>query len=88
MEIHITNETKPQAIDIKAALESLSLEEKVSLCSGENQWYLKSIARLGIPPVLITDGPHGLRKQKDSQQGFGASDTVPATCFPTACTLA
>ncbi|MFU8773463.1 MAG: glycoside hydrolase family 3 C-terminal domain-containing protein, partial [Anaerolineales bacterium] len=44
--------------------------------------------RLGIPPVLITDGPHGLRKQKDSQQGFGTSDTVPATCFPTACTLA
>ncbi|MBE0410377.1 MAG: glycoside hydrolase family 3 protein, partial [Anaerolineales bacterium] len=38
--------------------------------------------------MLITDGPHGLRKQKDSQQGFSASEAVPATCFPTACTLA
>jgi beta-glucosidase len=75
-------------LDIVTILESLTLEEKVSLCSGENQWYLKSIARLGIPPVLISDGPHGLRKQKESRQGFTASEAVPATCFPTACTLA
>jgi beta-glucosidase len=75
-------------LDIATILESLTLEEKVSLCSGENQWYLKSIARLGIPPVLISDGPHGLRKQKDSRQGSTASEAAPATCFPTACTLA
>jgi beta-glucosidase len=75
-------------MDIETILESLSLEEKVSLCSGENQWYLKSIARLGIPPVLISDGPHGLRKQEEIRQGSTASEAAPATCYPTTCTLA
>jgi beta-glucosidase len=87
-EAYVTTGNKPQSINIKAALDALTLEEKVALCSGENQWFLKSVPRLGIPSVLITDGPHGLRKQKANFEGFSGSDNVPATCFPTASALA
>jgi len=62
----------------------MSLEEKASLCSGLGFWHTKPIERLGIPSIMMTDGPHGLRKQE--KEGFGKS--VPATCFPTAVTLA
>ena len=62
----------------------MSLEEKASLCSGLGFWYTKPIERLGIPSIMMTDGPHGLRKQE--KDVFGKS--VPATCFPTAVTLA
>jgi beta-glucosidase len=75
-------------MDIQSILEALTLEEKVDLCSGKDKWFLKSIPRLGIPSVLITDGPHGLCKQKGNFEGFTASENVPATCFPTASALA
>lgn len=69
---------------IKDLLSQLTLEEKASLCSGENNWSSKAIKRLGIPSIYMTDGPHGLRKEADD--GFGNSK--PATCFPTAACLA
>lgn len=62
----------------------MTLAEKASLCSGENNWSSKAIERLGIPSVYMTDGPHGLRREADD--GFGNS--MPATCFPTAACLA
>jgi beta-glucosidase len=74
--------------DIKELISQMTLEEKASLCSGLNFWYLKGIKRLGIPSIMVTDGPHGLRKQAGNADHVGLNDSVPATCFPTASALA
>lgn len=74
--------------DIKALLSHMTLEEKSSLCSGLNFWYLKGVERLGIPSIMVTDGPHGLRKQEGDVTEIGLTDSIPATCFPTASALA
>jgi len=74
--------------DIKALVQQMSLEEKASLCSGLNFWYLKGIERLGIRSIMVTDGPHGLRKQAGAADHVGLNESVPATCFPTASALA
>ena len=75
---------KKEALDL---LSQMTLEEKASLCSGKSAWYLQDIPRLGLEEIMVTDGPHGLRKQKPGA-GFGEANTVPATCFPTACASA
>lgn len=72
--------------NIKEIISQMTLEEKASLCSGENMWQTKAIERLGVPSIALTDGPHGLRKQGDVQDM--SSDTVPATCFPSGAGLA
>lgn len=64
-------------------LRRLSLEEKAALCSGRDFWHLKPQPRLNIPALLITDGPHGLRKQQAGQAQVDFR-SVAATCFPTA----
>ncbi len=74
--------------DIPHLISQMTLEEKASLCSGLNFWYLKGIERLDIPSVMVTDGPHGLRKQAGSSDHVGLNESVPATCFPTASALA
>lgn len=66
----------------------MSLEEKASLCSGKNFWYLEGSVKHDLPSVMVTDGPHGLRKQDSSADHVGLHQSVPATCFPTACALA
>lgn len=65
----------------------MSLEEKASLCSGRDFWYTKAVERLGVPSILMTDGPHGLRKQAGDPDGLGLTG-VPATCFPSGVGLA
>jgi len=74
--------------DIKNLISQMTLEEKASLCSGLNFWYLKGIERLDIPSIMVTDGPHGLRKQAGAADHVGLNESVPATCFPTASALA
>ena len=67
-------------------ISKLTLKEKTLLCSGKDYWHLVDIERLGIPSVMVTDGPHGLRKQCEGKKGAGdvLGNSVPATCFPTA----
>ena len=74
--------------DINNLISQMTLEEKASLCSGQDFWHLKGIQRLGIPSIMVTDGPHGLRKQASSSDQIGLNDSIPATCFPTASALA
>ncbi len=74
--------------NITELLGQMTLEEKASLCSGRDFWYLKGIERLGIASIMVTDGPHGLRKQAGEGNQAGITDSVPATCFPTASALA
>lgn len=69
-------------------LEQCTLEEKASLCSGLDFWHLRGIPRLNVPSIMLSDGPHGLRKQTAAADHVGLSSSHPATCFPPAVTLA
>ena len=65
-------------------ISEMTLEEKCSLCSGADFWHTKGVERLGIPQMMLTDGPHGLRKQIGKNDHLGLNAAYPATCFPTA----
>lgn len=75
-------------MNIKELIKQMTLEEKASLCSGLNFWNTKPIERLNIPSIMMTDGPHGLRKQSEGADHLGINESVEATCFPTASALA
>ena len=72
---------------IETILSTLSLEQKADLCSGLDAWNTFPIREYGIPQILMTDGPHGLRKQYDESTAM-LETSVPATCFPAAATTA
>lgn len=71
-------------------IEKMTLEEKAGLCSGLDFWHFKGIERLGIPSLMVCDGPHGLRKQDDNARAdmLGVNESITAICFPTASALA
>jgi beta-glucosidase len=73
-------------VDIAATLAELTLEEKASLCLGADLWHTSPVPRLGIPAVMVADGPHGLRRQPEDADHIN-SPSRPATCFPTASAL-
>jgi beta-glucosidase len=75
-------------MNIKHTIEALTLEEKASLCAGLNTWHTRPVERLHIPALSMADGPHGLRKQPGSGDFLGLNVSLPATCFPAACTTA
>ena len=75
-------------MDIPEILSKLTLEEKASLASGRDFWSTKPVDRLGIESFVLTDGPHGVRKQATAGDRVGLHDAVPATCFPSAAGLA
>ena len=69
-------------------IDQLNLEEKAALTSGANFWNTKAVPRLGIDSMMLTDGPHGVRKQGGKADHLGLNKSIPATCFPPAATLA
>ena len=78
-----------EQIQIKVAklISEMTLEEKIALTIGRDFWTTNGVERLDIEPVTLTDGPHGIRKSSlDGEIGIGRS--IPATCFPTAVSLA
>ena len=75
-------------LDVEGILAALTLEEKAALCLGSDFWHTAPVERLGVPALMVCDGPHGLRKQPDQADHAGLGGSNPATCFPTACSLA
>lgn len=75
-------------LDIPQLLQNLTLEEKAGLCSGQDFWHTKAVERLGIPSVMVSDGPHGLRKQDLNPDHMGIGESVQAIGFPTASAMA
>ena len=74
--------------DIKKIISEMTLEEKAGLCSGLDSWHTKDVKRLGIPSIMMADGPHGLRKQAEERDHSEINASIPATCFPSGATLA
>ena len=66
----------------------MTVEEKAAILSGVSEWESREIKRLGIPAAFFSDGPHGVRKQEGEGDHLGLNASVPATCFPTAATIA
>ncbi|MBQ9686456.1 MAG: glycoside hydrolase family 3 C-terminal domain-containing protein [Oscillospiraceae bacterium] len=76
------------ATDVKQLIEQMTLEEKASLLGGDDFWHTKAVARLGIPRAMMSDGPHGLRKQDEKADHLGVNESIKAVCFPAACATA
>jgi beta-glucosidase len=73
-------------VDIEALIVQMTVEEKAALCTGASAWTTTPVERLGIPEMLVSDGPHGVRRVPDIHSMGGRS--LPATCFPTASAVA
>lgn len=69
-------------------IKSMNLEEKAALTSGADWWKTKEVERLGIPAVMLSDGPHGLRKLADESDSLDLTPSIKAVCFPSASALA
>lgn len=69
-------------------IQKMTLEEKAAFLSGKGEWQTWNFDRLGIPSMYCSDGPHGIRKQAGAGDHLGLNPSLPATCFPTAATMA
>ena len=69
-------------------ISKLTLEEKAYLLSGKDFWSTRTVERLGVPSITLSDGPHGVRRQEGAGDQLGLNGSLPATCFPTAATIA
>ena len=69
---------------IRELISRMTLEEKAGLCSGQDFWHTKAVERLGIPATMVSDGPHGLRKQDQEGDHLGINDSIKAVCYPAA----
>ncbi|HPS82297.1 MAG TPA: glycoside hydrolase family 3 N-terminal domain-containing protein, partial [Candidatus Limiplasma sp.] len=75
-------------MDIQATVANMTLEEKAGLLSGLDFWHTKPVPRLGVESCMVSDGPHGLRKQDDQADHLGVNDAIKAVCFPAGCATA
>ena len=75
-------------MEIKKILQEMTTEEKAAFLSGKNVWQTRDFKRLNIPSIFCSDGPHGIRKQAGAGDHLGLNASLPATCFPTAATIA
>ncbi len=74
--------------NLKELVGKMTLEEKAGLCSGLDFWHTKPVSRLGVPSVMVSDGPSGLRKQDMAGDHLGVNDSIKAVCFPSGCLAA
>ena len=75
-------------MDVKRILSQMTLEEKASLLQGRDSWHTMPVNRLGIPSIMVADGPHGLRKRVPDKEHPDRDVAIKATCFPTAAGMA
>lgn len=75
-------------LDVATILSKMTLEQKAGLCSGADFWHTASAEELGLPSVMVSDGPHGLRKQEEDVDHMGVAESIKAVCFPTASAMA
>lgn len=75
-------------MNVQEILQQMTLEEKAAFCSGHNFWHTKAMERLGVPAVMMCDGPHGLRKQEGEGDHLGINKSIETVCYPTAAALA
>ena len=75
-------------MNVQEILKQMTLEEKAAFCSGRDFWHTKAIERLGVPEVMMCDGPHGLRKQEGKGDHLGINKSIETVCYPTAAALA
>ena len=73
-------------MNIQEIIASMTLEDKISLCTGADFWRTKAMEQYGIASIMVSDGPHGLRCQTGEADMIGINKSAPATCFPTAVT--
>lgn len=77
-----------EMFDIEKVLQEMTLEEKAQMCSGRDFWQTQDIERLGIPSVMMCDGPNGLRKQLGEGDHLGINESIETVCYPTASAFA
>ena len=70
---------------VKELVAQMTLEEKAAMCSGADFWHTEAIEILGIPSSMVSDGPHGLRKQDEAADHLGVQESIKAVCFPAGC---
>ncbi len=75
-------------MDPKSILSQLTIEEKAELCTGGDFWHTKALERVGVPAVMMSDGPSGLRKQNDNADHLGFNESIKAVCFPASSAVA
>lgn len=75
-------------MNVKEIVRKMTLEEKAGLCSGADFWRTKAVERLEVPQMMVSDGPHGLRKQEETADHLGLDESVKAVCFPAGCATA
>ena len=67
-------------MDIEKIIQQMTLEEKADFCSGSDFWHTQPVERLGVPAVMMSDGPSGLRKQDEQGDHLGINESIPAVC--------